>query len=124
MKEILNFKNTQDMANEADDFLAKVTDPEIKACARLLLVSAYSYLNEFIADNTKKTYKYLVTLIKYEMMETTYKNGVSNLYLMLQQAPEKSPTRKIYELYYNCLPDVKKNAQMHLMNLLLPFYVK
>lgn len=126
MREILNFKSMQDMCNEAEDFLAKVSDLEIKACAKLLLVSCYAYMDEYVIDNTKKTYKNLATLVKHEMLKTEYnkETGNSAFHDMINKVPDRVAASKVYNLYYNCSEDLKNKAQMHLMNLLLPHYIK
>lgn len=125
MKEILKFKNMQEMSNEADEFLTKIGDMEIKVCAKFLLISCYSYLNEFITDDSKKTYKNIATLICYELLETEYEDGEhSKLYTMLQNANDKSTAKKVYKLYFNCEKNTKKYAQMRLMELLLTYYIK
>lgn len=115
----------QDMVNEADDFLNKITDPDIKACAKLLLVSCYAYMNDYIGDNSKKTYANLSTLIKYELLETEYESsGCSKLNLMLKEAPDRSVSKRVYKMYSNCLEELKKKAQMHLMTMLLTYHIK
>lgn len=125
MKDVLKFKNMQDMSNEAEEFLAKVLDPDIKSCAKFLLISCYAYMNEFIGDNTKKNYANLSTLVKFELVETEYdENHHSKLYVMLQNAPDRCVAKKVYNLYYNCEDKLKKYAQMRLMDLLLTYYIK
>lgn len=118
MKEVLRFKNMQEMSQEADDFLSKIIDPDIKVCAKFLLVSCYAYMSDFMQDSSKKTYANLSLLVKNEMLKN------SQLHILIEKIPAGSTARKVYDLYYNCSPELKQKAQMHLMNLLLTFYIK
>lgn len=125
MKDVLRFKNMQDMSAEADEFLSKVIDLDIKACAKFLLISCYSYINDYMQDSSKKTYANLSLLIKNEMVSKNHdEKGNSQFFNMIEKIPSGSTARKVYDLYYNCPEDIKKRAQMHLMNLLLTYYIK
>lgn len=126
MKDILVFRNMQEMVNEADSFLTMVTDADVKACAKLLLISCYSYVNDYIADNAKKTYANLATLVKYELLETAVGDtkNYSHLFEMMSKAPDRAVSKKVFQMYNSCQDELKKKAQMHLMTLLLPYYLK
>lgn len=128
MKDVLKFKNVTEMMTEADEFLAKITDCEIKACSKFLLLSCYAYINEYVTDDTKKSYGNLATLVKYELLETEYieKDGEtsSKLTILMKQLPNHSVAKKVYQLYLNCDEKMKKYAQMRIMEQLLPFYAK
>lgn len=126
MKDILVFRNMQEMVNEADSFLTMVTDADVKACAKLLLISCYSYVNDYIADNAKKTYANLATLVRYELLGTAVDNvqNFSHLFEMMNKVPDRAASKKVFQMYNSCLNELKKKAQMHLMILLLPYYLK
>ena len=125
MREVLRFKNVQDMSNEADEFLTKIVDPEIKACAKFLLISCYSYINDFVQDIASKTYKNLSCLVEFEMMGPENKSSENTkLCNLLQNAPSNSISKKMYNIYNYCEPQMKKYAQMRLMELLLSYYIK
>lgn len=116
----------QEMVNEADSFLTMVTDADVKACAKLLLISCYSYVNDYIADNAKKTYANLATLVRYELLGTAVDNvqNFSHLFEMMNKVPDRAASKKVFQMYNSCLNELKKKAQMHLMILLLPYYLK
>lgn len=126
MKDILVFRNMQEMVNEADSFLTMVTDADVKACAKLLLISCYSYVNDYIADNAKKTYANLATLVRYELLGTAVDDvqNFSHFFEMMNKVPDRAVSKKVFQMYNSCLNELKKKAQMHLMILLLPYYLK
>lgn len=124
MKDVLIFKNMQEMCGEAEEFLTKITDPEIKSCAKFLLISCYSYINEFVSDVSKKTYNNLSTLIRYELMDEEEKSDHTKLYNLMNAAPRHTTAYKVFSLYDHCDPQMKKYAQMRLMDLLLMYYIK
>lgn len=130
MKDTLRFRNMQDMQNEAEEFLTKISDPEIKTCAKFLLIAGYAYISDYISDVKKKTYTNLAILIHNEMIPYVKKADTdvafegSELAALFARVPSNSTARRVYELYDACDVQMKKYAVMRLMDLLLTYYIK
>lgn len=118
MKDILVFQNIQEMVDEADNFLTTVTDEDVKACAKLLLISCYAYMNDNIIDNAKKTYAKLAILVEHQFQLT------GKLRDMIHELPDKAVAKRVYKIYDGCMDEIQEKATMHLMTLLLPYYLK
>ena len=124
MRDVLKFKTMQEMCNEADEYVTTIKDEDVKACAKLLMISCYSYMSEFMQDDSKRTYQNVSTLIKYEMLATGRQDVTSKFKEILANAPDRATSKRVYELYYTCPIELKKRAQLQLMSKLLPQHIK
>lgn len=123
MKDVLKFKTMQEMCNEADEYVATIKDEDVKACAKLLMISCYSYMTDFMKEDARRTYQNVSTLIKYELIATGRQDVKSKFQEILANTPDRTTARRVYELYYACPIDIKKRAQMLLMAKLLPQHI-